>query len=152
MISSYLDVFTRTTSDVLMQLGISPAGCGQQFAPRLAESNHELLVLVGLAHDIRGNVVFSMSEATAMAIATTMLCGIPSDGWDDLKQSAIREFANMSSGSAVSALPSGIVADITPPMLILGQRMSVMVSPKEVMAVKIDTALGEVEICLGLTR
>lgn len=150
MIGGYTDVFARSTCNVLVQMGIDATAVGKPFVPELTRSNHEVVIIIGLAQDIKGSVIFSMAEDTAKAIASTMMCGMPIDGLDVIAQSAVCEFANMSSGSSVCALAPAITADITPPTLIMGQRISVLASPKEVMAATIDTTHGTVEIAIGL--
>ena len=70
---------------------------------------------------IRGNVAYNLTEASAMAIASTMMGGMPVTQFDDLPQSAISELVNMvTANAAIRYEQMGLQVDISPPSLVVG--------------------------------
>ncbi len=78
-------------------------------------------VIIGMTKAIRGNVAYNLTEATAMAIASTMMGGMPVTQFDDLPQSAISELVNMvTANAAIRYEQMGLQVDISPPSLVVG--------------------------------
>ena len=116
-INPIIDAF-RT---ILPQLGLSDIQRGNI---RMGINSVEILgvtVIIGMTKDIRGNVAYNLSETTAMAIASTMMGGMPVSQFDDLPQSAISELVNMvTANAAIQFEQMGIQVDISPPSLVVG--------------------------------
>ena len=60
----------------------------------------DVVVLLGVVGDVKGQVVYGLSEKTAMAVATKMRMGMETDGFDEVARSAISELGNMITGTA----------------------------------------------------
>lgn len=149
MHSDKLKDFARITGEVLGQFGIKAVPRPDCFSPQSIFSRHEVLVIIGLAKDIRGSVIFNMSIETAKAIASGMMGGMPVNGMDDMTKSAMCEFANMTSGMTVSGF-SGMFVDITPPTLVVGQKMAVSTGQEDFIVTEVITACGGIDVYLGV--
>jgi chemotaxis protein CheX len=81
-----------------------------------------VMVIVGLAHQFRGNIVYNMSEDSARIIASKMMMGMPVPVFDEMAESAISELGNMLAANAATIFSGqGARVDISPPTLIAGQ-------------------------------
>jgi hemerythrin-like metal-binding protein len=89
--------------------------------PRGSEKG-DISVSVGLIGDCPGKAEFLFPLVTALRIVQSMAM-IEPDEFNDMVESALREIANIVSGSAASKIAEmGYVCDITPPKLYRGQR------------------------------
>ena len=71
-------------------------------------------VIVGFTKQLRGNIVYNMSEDTAKYIASTMMMGMPVETFDEMAQSAISEMSNMLTANAATNLTGlGLDVDIS---------------------------------------
>ncbi|MHC1762176.1 MAG: chemotaxis protein CheX [Negativicutes bacterium] len=116
-INPIIDAF-RT---ILPQLGFSDIQRGNIRMGTNSVESLGVTVIIGMTKDIRGNVAYNLSETTAMAIASTMMGGMPVSQFDDLPQSAISELVNMvTANAAIQFEQMGIQVDISPPSLVVG--------------------------------
>jgi len=116
-INPIIDAF-RT---ILPQLGFSDIQRGNIRMGTNSVESLGVTVIIGMTKDIRGNVAYNLSETTAMAIASTMMGGMPVIQFDDLPQSAISELVNMvTANAAIQFEQMGIQVDISPPSLVVG--------------------------------
>lgn len=150
MTEQYLQMFTQATGNILTQFGIDAAVSNNCVTPEKCLANHELVVIIGLTHSLRGSIVYGMTADTAKAIASTMMCGMPVPELDDMAKSAICEFANMSSGTSLANLPEDVVIDITPPTLVSGQQISVSSNQFDSLMSEVVTPLGQIEVRINI--
>lgn len=150
MNNAYIQVFAAATCNVLAQLGSEAKHQNEISEPDSIFSKYNVLVIIGLATDIRGSVIYSMDTQTAQELASTMMGGVPLEGIDDMAKSAICEFANMATGASIAALAKDLKIDITPPTLVSGQKMSIMVGLDKVLKTELITPHGGIEVYLGV--
>jgi hypothetical protein len=80
----YINPFTQATFDVLSMFGTfdpkleKPALAGESL---LSEG---IAVVVGIIGEVKGQVVYTYSEDTAKAIASTMMMGMPVETFDEM--------------------------------------------------------------------
>ena len=107
--------------EILPQLGLSDIQRGSLSVGTNSVESLGVTVIIGMTKGLRGNVAYNMTEATAMAIASTMMGGMTVTQFDDLPQSAISELVNMvTANAAIRFEQMGILVDISPPSLIVG--------------------------------
>jgi chemotaxis protein CheX len=88
-------------------------------------TSREISVLLGVSGQVRGQVIYGMSRAVALQVATTMI-GMPQENVDEMVVSAIGELANMISANAIMRLAQcGYDCDLTPPSVILGSNVEI---------------------------
>ena len=96
----------------------------------------EVNSIIGVTGQVRGQVLYSMTEETAKKLASTMLMGMPVTEFDELCKSAISELGNMITGNAASELGnSGISCNITPPSLVMGSNVSVSFKDAQILVI-----------------
>ena len=107
--------------EILPQLGLADIQRGSLSVGTNSVESLGVTVIIGMTKGLRGNVAYNMTEATAMAIASTMMGGMTVTQFDDLPQSAISELVNMvTANAAIRFEQMGILVDISPPSLIVG--------------------------------
>jgi len=109
-----------------------------------------LTVLIAVAGEVQGIVLYSMSEETAVALASTML-GQPFASLDDLALSGIGELGNVITGTAATALAeAGLISTISPPTVISGQGIKISTLEIRRLVVPLRTQYGTIEVQVGL--
>ena len=118
LVNPFIDAFTT----VMPQMGFQePKRTKMSVKDKVAESLG-VSVIVGFTKQIRGNVIYNMSEDTAKYIASTMMMGMPVTAMDEMAQSAVSEMANMLTANAATNLTAlGYEADISTPSLSVGE-------------------------------
>ena len=110
-------------------------------------------VIVGFTKQIRGNVVYNMSEDTAKFIASTMMMGMPVAEFDAMAQSAISEMSNMLTANAATNLTGmGFEVDISTPSLSIGKDFQVKISDGQYLTVEMDLAGHTVELDIAVEQ
>ena len=143
--------FLSALFEVLPALGLTDLKRGNIVMKDKLMATMEVTTLVGLSDDLRGNVIYCMSEDTAKNTASIMMMGMPVEEFDEMAQSAISEMANMVTANASTAFSSqGINVSISPPTLITGENVTVMVSQVRTLAIEVLTGAGIIEINVGL--
>lgn len=106
----------------------------------------EVVVVVGLTGDMRGQVIINFSEETGKAMASRMMGGMPVDTFDDMAKSAVSEVGNIFMGTTSTALSKqGFATDITPPNLIFGSSMT-MLGKGQTIVVVMGSAIGDIAL------
>ena len=145
LVNPFIDAFTT----VMPQMGFQePKRTKMSVKDKVAESLG-VSVIVGFTKQIRGNVIYNMSEDTAKYIASTMMMGMPVPELDDMAQSAISELGNMLAANAGMLLEAqGVSMNISPPTLIVGESVQARVGTNRRLVVEmfIDNCLLEVDI------
>lgn len=143
----YINAFITGLIDVSGMLGISSltrTGLNKQ---EKLKTENEVNIIIGLTGDIKGSVVLSMQEKTAINIASKMMGGMPISDFDLMPKSALCELSNMVSGRSASELEKiGVMTNITPPTLIHGQNMISLISQVETLVVQFSSEEGRLEL------
>lgn len=107
-------------------------------------------VIVGLAGDVEGRVLFDMSNKTALEIASKMN-GETLTVMDELAKATIMELANMITGTAITQLQVlGYSFDLTPPAIFTGDNMEVSNTGVEALIVPLEMPQGKMEINVAI--
>lgn len=134
----YINPFISASRRVLQQLiGLEPV----IETPRLLDttiSGNDIVVIVGLTGAIKGQVMFTMGEDTAINIVKKMTLNNSVTELDFIGQSAISEMGNMIAGSTgMEMYSSGIDIDITPPSICRGEGL-VITSKNKFVSIPLD--------------
>jgi chemotaxis protein CheX len=121
MNKEHLSAFSDAVINIMPQLGIESA---EQKEIREYGKNIEtsgIVCIVGFIGDLTGNVIFSMSEDCAKAIASAMMGGMEVEEFDEITQSAISELSNMLAANSSTGLSElGLNTDISTPTMMQG--------------------------------
>ncbi len=150
----YINPFIESSQQVFqMVIGIKPS-LEKVFLKGAPYPSGSVAVIVGLTGKIRGQVIISLSVETATYISSLMMGGMPVESFDEMAKSAISELGNMIMGNAATILSTrGFAVEITPPSLLVGER--IVVSPTNMNTICIPLDLGEkrkVEIDISLEK
>lgn len=108
-------------------------------------------VIVGFTKEIRGNVVYNMTDEAARFIASKMMMGMPVPVFDDMAQSAISELSNMLTANAATNLTGlGFDVDISTPSLSIGSGFSMKISQTQYLAVEMDLGGQKIELNIAV--
>lgn len=149
LVNPFIDAFTT----VLPQMGFpTPQRTGMTVNNQNAVSQG-VAVIVGFTKEIRGNVVYNMSEDTAKFIASTMMMGMPVESFDEMAQSAISEMSNMLTANAATNLTAlGLEVDISTPSLTVGSDFHIKISNEQYLCVVMDISGHQVEIDIAVQQ
>ncbi|MDR2398409.1 MAG: chemotaxis protein CheX [Spirochaetaceae bacterium] len=122
----YINPFVEATYNILNEvLGVEVTR-GSLYLKSASVAIQGVAVLVGLAGDVEGRVLFDMTKETALAVAGAMNGGEKFTAMDEMAKATIQELANMITGQAVTKLHDlGFKFDLTPPALFTGTNMEV---------------------------
>lgn len=109
----------------------------------------DVTVIIGVAQDIEGAVILSMSTETACHYVSHIM-GEPCDALDELAQSGIGELCNVIAGRAGALLgEKGYQTLIAPPTVVLGHGTTLSTLSLQRLVVPVLTPLGMVELQLA---
>jgi chemotaxis protein CheX len=147
----YVNAFIAGLIEVSGMLGInSLARTGLNKRDHLKTEN-DVNIILGLVGDLKGNVVLSMQETTAMKVASKMMGGMPVTEFDVMPKSALCELSNMANGRSASELEKiGVMTSITPPTLIHGRNMISLISQVETVVVQFSAEEGGLELNIAI--
>ncbi len=142
----YINPFVEAAYNVLTEVLAAEVKRGNLFLKSSTKSVMGVAAIVGLAGEVEGRVLFDMSKATAVKIASVMNMEELTE-LDDLVKATISELANMITAQAVTKLHElGFRFDLTPPALITGENMEVSDQEVEALIVPMETPHGSIEI------
>lgn len=145
--------FLEAVKFTLEQFGIGDVKRGGIKKKAALEISTGINSVIGIVGNIRGNVAYSMSENTAKNIVSAMMMGMPVTEIDDIGKSAIGELSNMITGHASVALSdNGYKINITPPLIMVNDCNSSIVSYIETIAVEMETSAGKIEVNIGIEQ
>ncbi len=146
----FLNPFVEAAYMVLeSEVGLK-AERGEISLNRSAYTADDITVLISLVGQVKGVVLYSMSEATAISIVSAIL-DQQFEEFDDLAQSGIGELGNVITGQAGQRLASaGIESQISPPTMIIGKGTMVSTLDFQRIVVPLDTDFGPLQIHLAL--
>ncbi len=142
--------FVSGAFSVLNSVLGTPPERGQLCAELSGSTNYPVNVVIGVTGSAQGHIIFGMSMATAINIASTMI-GKKIKIFDILPESAICELANMICGTALGFhAEHGRVCDITPPTMIRG--VKVRISSQDIPTIIMPLLLpqGLLSLCIAL--
>ena len=153
MKAEYVNAFIKASTEVLNNFVTEKFSVGRPYIRQNPFPTKEIVILLGITGDIRGQAVFSLSEQMARDVASGMMMGMPVDEIDEMAKSALSELGNMIMGNSATLLFNlGVKIDITPPSLVKGQAIEISSSGLETICVPLVSTLGEIEFDIGIKR
>ncbi|MCL2169838.1 MAG: chemotaxis protein CheX [Defluviitaleaceae bacterium] len=126
----YINPFLTGTQKTLSGLCGYEGKLGKAFMKTGPYKPSDVAVIIGFSGDLKGEVVYSMSEECGIYLASKFMVGFDVNQMCEMAQSSIMELANMISGNAANALFSlELKVNITPPTYIRGSSGLEFVSP-----------------------
>lgn len=146
----YINPFVESAYNVLSEVLQSDVNRGELYLKSAAMPMLGVAMIVGLAGDVEGRVLFDMKLETGLAVASAMLTSMdmdPVEELNDMARATLTELANMITGQAVTKLHNlGFRFDLTPPAIFSGQNMEVSDPNFEALIVPMELPQGKIEI------
>jgi chemotaxis protein CheX len=146
----FVNPFIQAAGEVLeSELG-GEAQRGELRLQKSAFTTDDVTAVVGVTGTVNGLVLYSMNEATAMAIVSRIMHQEFS-AFDALAQSGIGELGNVITGRAgVLLSEAGYPSNITPPAVVLGKGSIVTTLDLNRLVLPLQTEIGSLEIQIVL--
>ncbi len=104
-----------------------------------------IFVLVGICGKVKGHVIFSMDETLACEIASAIAYEKIDKIFDELSRSALLEIGNVILGNSLNELyKKGFAIDITPPTILIGEKVQITFDKSRTICVDLKTDTGEI--------
>ncbi len=148
----YINAFIKAATEVLNNFVTDKFSVGKPFIRQNPYPTKEIVIILGITGEIKGQAVFSMSEGVAMKIASGMMMGMPVTEIDEMAKSALSELGNMIMGNSATLLfNQGIKIDITPPSLVKGSSIEISSAGMETLCVPLKSGdTDEIEFDIGI--
>ncbi|NMA95561.1 MAG: chemotaxis protein CheX [Clostridiales bacterium] len=153
MNAEYINPFIQASNKILKEVVNINTSIGEVYIKPSPYASGSLAIIIGLAGDIRGQVIMSMNEGVGKDIASTMM-GAQIEQLDELSKSAITEVANMILGNTATIFSEkGIDVSITPPSLLTGDNMAISTPKTRVICVPLEIESGgKIELDVALVQ
>lgn len=149
----YINSFIKASTEVINNFVNEKFSVGKPFIRSNPFPTREIVIILGITGDIKGQAVFSLTEHMAKTIASGMMMGMPVDEIDEMAKSALSELGNMIMGNSATLLFNvGIKIDITPPSLVKGTSIEISSAGMETICVPLISELGEIEFDIGIKK
>ncbi|PLT45113.1 Chemotaxis protein CheX [Paenibacillus pasadenensis] len=147
MKAEFINPFLESAVMVLEQVVQIKPQTGPVGLKELRGQSDFIWIQIQLFGQVSGDIVFGMSEVSALKIVSAMMGGFQISSLDDMGKSAISELSNMISGNASTKLSSqGVHVDITPPALLQGSQLQLLESRKALTVPVFLDGIGQMDI------
>ncbi len=149
----YINSFIKASTEVLNNFVEDKFSVGRPYIRSNPFPTREIVIILGITGDIKGQAVFSLTEDMAKKIASGMMMGMPVEEIDEMAKSALSELGNMIMGNSATLLFNvGAKIDITPPSLVKGTSIEISSAGMETICVPLVSELGEIEFDIGIKK
>ncbi len=151
MNAEFINPFIKASKDILVQMAGIQSEMGSIYVKEKTFLSPNVAILIGLTGGFKGQAVISMGESMAFKIVSNMMGGLPVASLDDIAKSAISELGNMILGNAATLLYNNdIKIDITPPSLLVGEKLSISIPNTKAICIPLKTEFGVLEIDIAV--
>jgi chemotaxis protein CheX len=151
MNANQINPFLMAVENVLAQFGVTGVTKAGLSVKEEMVITADVTAFIGVVGALRGNIAYSCSKDTAQKLASTLMMGMAVTELDEMGRSAVAELANLFTGNAASLLAEqNTLIDITPPSVLVGEEIFLVLSSAKTLVVQLSSPLGplEVNICL----
>lgn len=149
--AEFINPFVGAAYDIIKRVAAVEATKGELSLANSPVRGDEVNVVIGVTGDLTGQIIFCLSEATALVFASKMLMNLTTDSFNELAKSAICEMGNMILGRAVTTLGErGYFCTLTPPALFIGKNVVVSTQVLKFLVIPLETKYGPITINAAL--
>lgn len=121
----YINPFIEASKNIFKTMFDADVILGKIYIKNSPYTVEDMIIMIGVVGDIRGQVCFEINLATAEKIVATMMNGMSVSGMDDIAKSAVAELGNMIMGNACTIYSKNkLNIDITPPTILTGDKIN----------------------------
>jgi len=150
-----IEAVKSATISILQQFGISDIRLSFYQQKENNESDYPVNVTIGFLGKVNGYVIVGLNEVVAEELVSVMTGGFLNTLDDPMARSTILELGNMLSAyiaNNMSAELGGEKVEITPPTLVMGSGVYIMMTRYESVDIKFATEKGSIGINISLWR
>lgn len=126
MKTEYINPFIEAAEGVLKSLLDTDTKLGKVYLKSSPFSVCDMIIMIGVVGEIRGQVCLELNFETAKKIVSTMMGGIDVVDMDEIATSAIAELGNMIMGNTCTIFSKNKISiDITPPAILTGDKIKI---------------------------
>lgn len=126
MKAEYINPFIQAAQGVFNTLLNADAKLGKVYLKSSPFSVCDMIIMIGVVGQIRGQVCLELTLDTAEKIVSTMMGGMTDVDMDEIGTSAIAELGNMIMGNTCTIFSKNkINIDITPPTILSGDKIKI---------------------------
>jgi chemotaxis protein CheX len=154
MNAEYINPFVNISVNLINMICNIEVSRGQIYVKDSPFDTGDVVIIIGIAGEFKGQVFFSMDESTACKIASAMMFGMEVNALEEMAKSAIAELGNMIMGNVSTEFyNTGVIIDITPPTVVVGNDMAVSTKSIKTICVPLILAgMGKVEIDVSISE
>lgn len=147
MKAEYINPFLESARIVIEQVIQIRPSTGQLGIKDVKFVENYVWIQIGMSGQMKGDIVFGLSEDVALKIISAMMGGFTISEIDEIGSSAISELGNMISGNASTMLYNqGVKVDITPPRVLRSAQAAGFVAQKALTIPLLMEGIGELDI------
>ena len=126
MKAEYINPFIEAAQEVFKTLLDTDIKLGKVYLRDSPFSVCDMIIMIGVVGEIRGQVCLELSFETAEKIVSEMMGGIKDVDMEEIGTSAIAELGNMIMGNTCTIFARNkINIDITPPTILSGDKIKI---------------------------
>jgi chemotaxis protein CheX len=145
--AKYVNPFIKASKDILNQTTKMDFEVGKPYLKSSPCSGDKVIILIGITGDIKGQAMISTGENVALNIVSGMMGGMAVTELDEMSKSALSELGNMILGNTATLLyNSGVKIDITPPTLLVGDKVFISTDQMQAICVPLQSNDDKVEL------
>jgi len=145
--AEYLNPFIKAGIEILNQMTQIEFQVGKPTLKTSPCTADNIVILIGITGDIKGQAMMSFDEETAFYIVSKMMGGMEVTELNEITRSALSELGNMILGNSATLLfNQGIKIDITPPTLMVGNNLSVSTNQMQPICVPLQKEDRKIEM------
>lgn len=132
----HINPFVEASTSVLQMIANTEVKIGKLNLKDSPFISSNVAIIIGVTGEMKGQVIFSLSNEDACKIASIMMGGMPVPELDEISKSAIGEVGNMIMGNTATIFASKQIAiDITPPTIMIGKDIQISTSKMKVISI-----------------
>lgn len=144
-----INPFLQSFNTIMPQLGFEIERGNISIKDKIEGSG--IAISVGITGDVKGNVIYILSDDDGKRIASAMMMGMPVEELDDMSKSALSELSNMLTANAsMNYSNEGINTDISTPVLVTGREMNIKVNTEQIICITMNANGIPIDINISL--
>ena len=154
MNAEIINKFINATTDILANyFNVKVEGSGAVQAIPQQSALDQVTVVLEFTGDLVGQFLVGYSEEVALELAKAMMMNPDYPKFDEMCRSALAELGNMIGGMSSTGLTEmGYSCDLTPPIVITGDNVTIQFSVPVLVSLPINTSVGVFRVCVGLKQ
>lgn len=149
MKQSILNVFSSSIEEVLVSLCKCDLSIDDAYTVNISETIDDINIILKISGDIKGEIIYSMSDTFLLEIASHMM-ELPVSNIDNLTLSASSEIGNIVTGKAITKLSDiGFNCDITVPEVMIGKNIAMKLSNNSPTLISAFTSFGTISLLMA---